>query len=374
LKVLVPLGTRPEIVKLAPVVRALRERGISVRIVATGQHYDPSLTDTFFEDLGLVPDDRWSLPADEAARVGAILTRAWGELAANRPDLVLVLGDTYTVPLFCMAARRHRVPVAHVEAGLRSFNETSMEEVDRKIAAATCALHFAPTDMAARFLTAEGVPAARVRVVGNPVIDVLRERGVVACEPDERDHVLVTAHRSTNVDDPERLEALVSLVARLADEVAPVTFPVHPRTRDRLEAAGALDRLASPRIRLLPPVPYDEMLNLLAHARVAVTDSGGLQEEASWLGVPVVVLRRSTPRWEGVVSGGSVLVGLDVELALAEARRLTSPGEQRRIAALPCPYGDGHSAKRIAETLADPEVAPLLAIEEPDYVGKEAPG
>src|SRR5207249_7992311 len=131
--------------------------------------------DTFFEDLGLVPADRWSLPADEAARVGAILTRAWGELAANRPDLVLVLGDTYTVPLFCMAARRHRVPVAHVEAGLRSFNETSMEEVDRKIAAATCALHFAPTDMAARFLTAEGVPAARVRVVGNPVIDVLRE-------------------------------------------------------------------------------------------------------------------------------------------------------------------------------------------------------
>ena len=143
-----------------------------------------------------------ALEGDEAERVGRMLTLAYRELADRRPDMVLVLGDTYTVPLFCLAARRHRVPVVHLEAGLRSLNPTSMEEVNRRVGAATASLHLAPTDLAARFLLEEGVEPERIRVVGNPVVDVLLDLGVRRRPPDQRHGVVITAHRATNVDDP----------------------------------------------------------------------------------------------------------------------------------------------------------------------------
>ncbi len=373
MKVLVPLGTRPEAIKLAPVVRALRGKGLEVRVVATGQHSDPSLTDVFFEALHLQPDARWRLEGGEGERVGQMLALAYAEIAGYRPDLVLLLGDTHTVPLFCLAARNHRVPIAHLEAGMRSFNETSMEEVNRRVAAATASLHLAPTELAARFLAVEGVSPKRIRVVGNPVIDALREMGVAPRPVAERKGVVVTVHRRTTVDDPCRLGAVVDLVCRLAGELPPLTFPVHPRTRLRLEEAAAIARLESCGVELLPPVPYGEMLTLLAGAAVVVTDSGGLQEEASWLGVPVVVLRRSTPRWEGVEAGTSVLVGLDAGAALEAARRLSSPEEAARVAAVPCPYGDGATAARVADLLCEARTASLLVLTEPDFVNKGVP-
>lgn len=373
MKVLVPLGTRPEIVKLAPVVRALRDAGTTVQVVATGQHHDPSLTDTFFAGLGLRPDMRWTLPSDEANRVGTMLSLAYGLLADQRPDVVLLLGDTYTVPLFCLAARRFRVPVAHLEAGLRSFNPTSMEEVDRRVAGTLASLHLAPTALAAEFLRREGVEDERIHVVGNPVIDVLRAAGVTRRPLDERAGVVFTAHRASNVDDPARLGLVVDVLLRLAGAAGPVTFPVHPRTMDRLGAAGALEALRHAGVRLLPPVPWDDMLGLLAACRVVVTDSGGLQEEASYLGLPVVVLRRSTPRWEGVAARTSVLTGLDVDRVLAAVTELAGDDAQARVAAVPCPYGDGRTGERVAALLADPDVTRLLAIDEPDYVGSPPP-
>ena len=377
MKVLVPFGTRPEIVKLSPVVDALRRRSdaIDVRTVATGQHSDPEMSDAFFDGLGLEPDERWSLGngINTAHRIATMMAFADAEIADSRPDLVLLLGDTYTVPLFCLAARRHCVPVAHLEAGLRSFNETSMEEVNRKVAGATASLHLAPTDLAARFLLREGVAPERVRVVGNPVVDVLRSAGIKPTPVAERSGVVVTAHRATNVDSPERLNQLVDLICRIAREVAPVTFPVHPRTWERLREASLVTRLEVAGVNLLPPQPYARMLDLLANARLVVTDSGGLQEEASWLGVPVVVLRRSTPRWEGVAARTSVLVGLDVDLAVETAMQLSTTKEQERVAAVACPYGDGHTADAVADLLADPSTAPLLQLGEPDFVGKEVP-
>ena len=373
MRVLVPFGTRPEIVKLAPVVVALRAAGFDVTTIATGQHDDPAMTTVFFEELGVRPDVTWQLSGDEGGRVGGILAAAYAALAADRPDVVLVLGDTHTVPLFCMAARRHRVPVVHLEAGLRSFNPTSLEEVNRRVAAATASLHLAPTERAARFLQAEGVEPDRIRVVGNPVLDAVRGRSIRRRPAVDRSGVVVTAHRPTNVDDPERLADLVRLVGRLATEVGPVTFPVHPRTQCRLEEAGLLAALDRPGVVLRPPVAYDDMLELVAGAQLVVSDSGGVQEEAAWFGVPIVVLRRSTPRWEGVDLGGTVLVGLDVERAVDAARALTTPAEQARIAALPCPYGDGHTGARVAEVLADPAIAPLLRIDEPDYVDQPTP-
>lgn len=373
MRVLVPLGTRPEIIKLSPVVRALVAAGFEVRTVATGQHYDAALTDAFFAELGVTPDRRWALVGDEGQRVGTILALAFREIEEFRPDLVLVLGDTYTVPLLALAARRHGVAVAHLEAGLRSFNDRSIEEANRRMVAAVAGLHLAPTALAARLLRAEGVAAERIHVVGNPIVDVLRAMGASTRPPAERDRILVTAHRPTNVDDPRRLARLVDVVGAIGREVGPVTFPLHPRTEARLKGCGLLETLRRSPVTLLAPVPYTQMLDILSRARLVVTDSGGLQEEASYLGVPAVVLRRSTPRWEGVVAGTSVLVGLDADLAVSQARALVRPEEQRRVAGVPCPYGDGGTARRVAELLGDPQIRRLLALTEPDFVGRPAP-
>ena len=374
MRVLVPFGTRPEIVKLAPVVAALREHGHAVHAVATGQHDDPRLADRFFTDLGLTPDERWTLPRAEAERVGALLTHAYETIAARHPDLVLVLGDTYTVPLFGLAARRHTIPVAHLEAGLRSFNPRSLEEVNRRAVGAMTSLHLAPTALAAHFLADEGVDSARVHIVGNPITDTLRAHGPPRRPPADRHGVLVTAHRATNVDAPVRLAQLVTIVRRLATEVGPVRFPLHPRTRDRLSVSGSLESLAvAPGVELVEPLPYPEMLAAVADARVVVTDSGGLQEEASWLGVPCVVLRSSTPRWEGVELGIAALTGLDPDRALAAATTFGDPAAQARVAAVPCPYGDGHVGVRVAALLNNAAVRSLLALEEPRLVDPPAP-
>jgi UDP-N-acetylglucosamine 2-epimerase (non-hydrolysing) len=376
--VLVPFGTRPEVVKLAPVVRALTAAGHRVDVVDTGQHTDPDLSTRLQESLGLAPTWRSELPAgDPAARYGALHADAARAVARSRPDLVLALGDTHTVPAYALAARGAGVPFAHLEAGLRSLNPRSVEEVNRRVAAAVAALHLAPTRRAAAFLAAEGVPAGRVFVVGNPVVDTLVARGVRPVPVAQRSGVLVTAHRPTNVDDPVRLKRLVGVVRALADDVGPVTFPVHPRTAARLAATGLDAELDHPAITLSGPVGYDTLLAALGSARLAVTDSGGIQEEAAFLGVPVVVLRGSTPRWEGVEAGTTTLAGLADDRAadavLAAAARHTAPEGQARAAALPCPYGDGTTGPRVAALLADEATDALLAIEEPDFTDGRLP-
>ncbi len=367
-RVLVPAGTRPEFVKLAPVVAALRAVGLTTRVVATGQHHDAAMAGSFFDELGLEPDARHELAGDEPARLAGLVAQAERELADWRPDVVLLLGDTNTVPAYGLAARRRRVPVAHLEAGLRSFNATSIEEVNRKVAAQLASLQLAPTELARRFLLDEGIAEDRIEVVGNPVIDVLVAAGAAARAPEARSGVLLTAHRATNVDDPERLAGLVRIVRRLATEVGEVLFPVHPRTAARLEETGLRAELDLDGIELRPPLSYSEMLARLAASKVVVTDSGGLQEEASFLGVPVVVLRRSTPRWEGVALGSARLVGLDVEAALEAAARFAEPAELARVAGLPCPYGDGRTSRRVAGLLADDGVVARMALCEPDLV------
>lgn len=376
-RVLVPFGTRPEIIKLAPVVHALRAAGHGVTTVDTGQHADPAMAGDVQRELGLRPDVRLRLP-DGPARVGALMNGATEAVAGYRPEVVLALGDTHTVPAYALAARAAGVPFAHLEAGLRSYNDRSIEEVNRRVAAVAAQLHFAPTPRAAAFLAAEGIDQERVFVVGNPVVDALLARRAEPVPVDRREGVLVTAHRASNVDDPERLARLVRLVGELASEVGPVLFPVHPRTAGRLDEYGLAGTLAGcPGVTRREPLPYDELLHALAAARIVVTDSGGLQEEAAYFGVPVVVLRRSTPRWEGVELGSTVLTGLTTDgeaaWALAAAHRLTRPHELARIAALPCPYGDGHTGERVAAILAEPATTHLLDLTEPDFTGDALP-
>ncbi|RBY78129.1 UDP-N-acetylglucosamine 2-epimerase (non-hydrolyzing) [Geodermatophilus sp. TF02-6] len=375
--VLVPFGTRPEVVKLAPVVAALQAAGHRVSVVDTGQHTDPALSSQLQTALGLTPDSRFCLPAAPAERTGALHADAARAVAGCAPDLVLALGDTTTVPAYALAARAAGVPFAHLEAGLRSLNPRSVEEVNRRVAAAAAQLHLAPTERAAAFLAAEGVDAERVFVVGNPVVDTLVARGVRRVPLAERRGVLVTAHRPTNVDDPVRLARLVGVVRALAEQVGPVTFPVHPRTAARLAAAGLTGALEHPGVTLTGPVGYDALLAALASARLAVTDSGGIQEEAAYLGVPVVVLRGSTPRWEGVEAGTTTLAGLADDRAaaavLAAAAGHTSAEGQERAAAAPCPYGDGTTGPQVAAVLADPRTDALLALDEPDFTDGRLP-
>jgi UDP-N-acetylglucosamine 2-epimerase (non-hydrolysing) len=366
MRITVPIGTRPEVIKLALVVRALRDAGHEVRCIATGQHTDPRMAGHVFEAMGCPPDATWDLSGTEGQRVGRLLAQAFQELEQFRPDALLVLGDTYTAPLTAMAARRHGVGVIHLEAGLRSFNERSMEELNRRVMADLATVHLAPTEMAASFLSAEGVAPERIRVVGNPVIDALAASGVSRIPVEDRRGVLITAHRATNVDDPVRLAQLVTLVRQLGEEMGPVVFPVHPRTQVRLEDAGLLALIASaPGVELQEPLPYEDLLVRLATTRLVVTDSGGLQEEASFFGVPAVVLRATTPRWESVETGAVRLTGLDAERAMAAARVFIAPDELRRVDALPCPYGSGDTADRVVNALNQPELLEILSPAEP---------
>ncbi|MDQ1683144.1 MAG: hypothetical protein QOH99_1685, partial [Frankiaceae bacterium] len=290
------------------------------------------------------------------------------ELDERRPDAVLVLGDTYTAPLVAMAARRHGVGVVHLEAGLRSFNGRSMEEINRRQMVALATIHLAPTELAAAFLRDEGVAPERIRVVGSPIVDTLQASGVNRVPIARRAGVAFTAHRDTNVDDPDTLATLVSIVTALGASVGTVTFPVHPRTRMRLQDSGLWDALAaSPDVRLRDPLGYGAMLRLLAGSRLVVTDSGGLQEEAAYFGVPAVVMRQSTPRWEGVVNGGAVLTGVDLDRVLSAARQLTGSASASRIATLPCAYGDGRTVSRVVTAFSDAALLDLLQPVEPDY-------
>ena len=375
MRITIPIGTRPEVIKLARVVRALRDAGHEVRCVATGQHTDPRMAGHLFDALGCPPDAVWELPGTEGQRVGKLLELAFDELSTNRPDGLMVLGDTYTAPLTAMAARRHGVGVIHLEAGLRSFNERSMEELHRRMMADLATVHLAPTEMAATFLTAEGVASERIRVVGNPVIDALVASGVERVPVDERRGVLVTAHRATNVDDPERLAELVNLVRSLGREFGPVVFPVHPRTNARLEDSGLLRLVADAAgVELREPLSYERLLERLAASRMVVTDSGGLQEEASYFGVPAVVLRATTPRWESVASGAVRLTGLDAARAMDAVRALASPAEIRRIDGLPCPYGSGDTGGRVVAALEEAALLQLLSPAEPELGGSPPSG
>lgn len=376
--VLVPFGTRPEAVKVAPVVRALKAAGHDVHVVDTGQHTDWVMSGQIQEELGLAASVRHTLPVEPAARYGALYANAASDVASVRPDVVLALGDTNTVPAYALAARAAGVPFGHMEAGLRSFNLRSIEEVNRRVAAAASQLHFAPTSRSREFLLSEGVSSDRIFVVGNPVVDTLVERALPAVSVAERSGVLVTAHRASNVDDVDRLKRLVTLVSTLADEVGEVTFPVHPRTRKQLVLHGLWDTLADvPGVSLSDPLGYDALLDVLRRSKVVVTDSGGVQEEAAFYGVPVALLRRSTPRWEGVEVGSTVLGGLtsdlEAESVLAAALRLTGPAEQTRIAALPCPYGDGTTGEQIAQILSTSATSALLELVEPDFTAGGRP-
>ncbi len=351
MKVLTVIGNRPQFVKAAAVSGRLREVADEVT-VHTGQHYDDDMSRVFFDELGLSrPEHRLDLGGgSNTAQTARMLAAVAELLVAERPDRVLVYGDTNSTLAGGLAAAQGRVPVAHVEAGMRSFDRAMPEELNRVLTDHAADLLLCSSEAPARRLRAERV-AGEVVVVGDVMVDVARlvaPRARARTDVLDRAgvspgaYVLATAHRSGNVDDPERLRRLVELL--LAVE-ADVVLPLHPRTGARLAAAGQLGRLeASARVHLTPPLGYVEFTALLLHANRVLTDSGGVQKEAYLAGVPCVTLRDTTEWRETVEAGWNVLVDLDAGAARAAL-------ERRRPARRPELYGDGHAGERVVAAL-----------------------
>ncbi len=355
-------GTRPELTKLAPVFWELERRGLEYVFIWSGQHYDYMLSGVFMEELRL-PEPDASLgvgSGSHAAQTARLLVALEDVIDRMGPGAVAALGDTNTV----LAAVKKGVPFIHIEAGLRSWNMTMPEEVNRIAADHVAQLLLAPTRLAALNLAGEGIPADMVRVTGNTVVDALASLSVGPSS--DGGYVLATIHRQENTDNPSRLASIVRALGRIAAETR-VVMPLHPRTRKRLGQAGLLEHLASSGVELLGPLSYHDFVKLLASATVVVTDSGGVQEEALTLHVPTVTVRYNTEQPETVMLGCNVLAGADEEEIVRLTRVMAEKSEEirRALSRIPNPYGEGDAAAKIVDAVEGADIS----IREPDMRG-----
>jgi UDP-GlcNAc3NAcA epimerase len=356
--VLTVIGNRPQFVKAAAVSAHLRER-VGEVLVHTGQHYDPELSDVFFEQLEMPEPDRELEvgSGSHAEQTAEVLTRLEPIVAEVEPDALLVYGDTNSTLGGALVAAKASVPLIHVEAGMRSGNRTMPEEVNRLVVDSLGGLLLCSTETALQNLRHEG-RGSQSLVTGDVMADVALTFGPVA---DRRSDVLerlglesggfivATAHRPGNVDDPERLALVVDVLAAAAD-AAPVVFPVHPRTRARLEEIGALDDLPGRGITPVEPLGYLDFMRLVRATRAVITDSGGLQKEAFLASVPCLTMREETEWVETVEARWNNLIGLRPEAVGPALAELHQPGEDSSAGEL---YGSGQAGRRVAEAIAD---------------------
>ncbi|MGI8715005.1 MAG: non-hydrolyzing UDP-N-acetylglucosamine 2-epimerase [Solirubrobacteraceae bacterium] len=350
------VAARPNFVKMAPVIDALLHRGrVGVRVLHTGQHYDPALSDSFFAQLGMpAPDENLGVGSGtHAEQTARVLVGVESSLQLRRPDALVVAGDVNSTLAAALAAAKLGVAVVHIESGLRSGDWTMPEEINRVLTDRLADLLLCTSADALDNLAAEGIVGESVTLVGNTMIDSLwrlverakRSNPLGAFGLQSRRFVLVTLHRPALVDDDDRLAAVLAVLDELAAEL-PVVFPVHPRTRERIGRLG--DR--SPRaLRLLEPLPYLEFLSLERAARLVITDSGGVQEETSALGVPCLTYRTTTERPVTIERGTNRLIGTRPE-ALAEACR-EEFAIARDFAAAAIPLWEGQAGGRAAEAI-----------------------
>ncbi len=351
MRILHVAGARPNFPKLAPVHRAICATGWEQIIVHSGQHYDEALSDRFFAELGIPhPDVNLEVgSATHAVQTARVMERLEPVLEKTRPDWVLVYGDVNSTVAAALVASKLGIRIAHVEAGLRSYDRTMPEEINRIVTDRLADLLLTPSHDASKTLRDEGEPEDEIAFVGNVMIDTLRRALPAAREARFRaelglddTHVVVTLHRPNNVDDPARLADIAHALRALAAR-RPVIFPAHPRTRQRLANAS----IDLGQVRMLDPIGYLPMLDLVQGAYAVVTDSGGLQEETTALGVPCFTLRANTERPVTITEGTNVLVP-DPSTLLAEMAELEESPRQGRI-----PDGwDGRAAERIVEALA----------------------
>lgn len=353
MKLAIVLGTRPEIIKMAPLIRECRNRDIDHFVLHTGQHYSYAMDRVFFEDLEL-GEAKFNLEVgsgSHAVQTGRILEGAEKVFIEERPDVVLVQGDTNTVMAAALAAKKLGIKVGHVEAGLRSFDRAMPEEINRIVADHISDYLFAPTEASRRYLQDEGIVRG-VHVTGNTIVDAVFQAKEIAAERSKvlktlgvapRKYILATAHRAEGVDNRERLSGMLKGIRLSADGLGmPVLFPMHPRTQVRVKEFG----LSLDGIKVVDPVGYLDFLQLEANADLVLTDSGGVQEEACILRVPCVTLRENTERPETIEVGSNLLAGSNPDCILAAAMKMEASGRN-----WPNPFGDGLSSKRILDTI-----------------------
>jgi UDP-N-acetylglucosamine 2-epimerase (non-hydrolysing) len=348
------VGARPNFMKIAPVLRALRARGRPTRLVHTGQHFDAAMSEVFFRDLGM-PEPNVRLFAGggtHAEQTAAVLVGLEQDLLSARPRALVVVGDVTSTMAAALAAAKVGVPVVHIEAGLRSHDWTMPEEINRVVTDRISDLLLTASRDAEETLAREGIDRKRVRFVGNVIIDsLLRAHPTDALTRlglGTRGYALATLHRPTNVDTREALEGTVDALATIAARL-PLLFPVHPRTVARAKSSGLDERLRStPGLRLVEPLGYNDFVTLMSSATLVATDSGSIQEETTALGIPCLTLRQSTERPITVTEGTNVIVGLDrVKIARSVDEILAGRRPRGRV-----PEGwDGHAADRIVDAI-----------------------
>lgn len=355
--VLTVVGARPNFMKAAPVYGALTKSGnFRSVLVHTGQHYDPLMSEVFFTDLGL-PQPEFSLgvgSGSHAEQTARVMMELEPVLLQVRPDLVIVVGDVNSTAAAALTAAKLSIPVAHVEAGLRSFDRTMPEEINRIVADSVSDILFPPSQDAVENLLREGKSASTVHFVGNVMIDslnlclgrasrsqVLQEQGL---EP--RTYLLATLHRPGNVDRPEELSMALQVLAS-ASRIEPLVWVLHPRTAGRLEALASSRSMDLAGIRFMEPLGYLDFLQVMKNATAVLTDSGGIQEETTVLGVPCITLRESTERPITVTEGTNVVTGLREEMVLAALQRARSADRTPRQLKL----WDGRTADRIVDVI-----------------------
>ncbi|ANB02204.1 non-hydrolyzing UDP-N-acetylglucosamine 2-epimerase [Ectothiorhodospira sp. BSL-9] len=359
--ILCVVGARPNFMKIAPIMRAFREEGIPAWLLHTGQHYDEEMNASFFRDLGIPePDVNLGIGSGTHAQQTAdIMRKVEPVMDEQNPAAVLVVGDVNSTIACALVASKKGIPVIHVEAGLRSGDRSMPEEINRVLTDQISDLLFTTERSAADNLVREGIDIERVHFVGNvmidtlyynlqsakPVAETLAEYGLdprIAHDP--AGFALVTLHRPSNVDDPKILGGIVDCLSQISRDL-PLIFPIHPRTRGRLESFGLMEKLASNRITCTPPMGYLQLLGIMKESRVVLTDSGGIQEETTALGIPCITLRENTERPITVTEGGNVLVGHDPQRIIAA---LGEAINHRRGEPMRPEHWDGKASQRIA--------------------------
>ncbi|MBE6501550.1 MAG: UDP-N-acetylglucosamine 2-epimerase (non-hydrolyzing) [Methanobrevibacter thaueri] len=383
MKIATILGTRPEIIKMAPIIDEISKRGIDQIVLHTGQHYDKEMSDNFFRDLEIpTPDYNIQVGSGTHGKQTGLMMKGIEEvLIEEKPDIVLVQGDTNAVLAGALVAGKLHIAVGHVEAGLRSFDMTMPEEINRRVADIVSAMYFIPTEESAINLLAEGFSHENLIITGNTVVDAcfrhleiakkrgFEEQSLADLDIENMDNILtLTMHRAENVDVRERVTNIIGALKELSD--MNIIFPIHPRTKNTLENFGLFDELNDlDHVHIIKPLGYLDFLLLTSKSTLILTDSGGLQEEAITLDVPALTLRYNTERPETVTAGGNILVGSDKDVILENANRILNDKEfADKMKNAPNPYGIGDSAKLTVDAIEDYYERGLLDIRAPEDI------
>lgn len=364
MKILSVVGARPNFMKIAPITDELKKMGVPHKIVHTGQHYDYRMARLFFEDLGLPkPDIDLNVGSGtHAAQTAEVMSRLDPVLVEEAPSLVVVVGDVNSTMAATITAVKRGIPVAHIEAGLRSFDRTMPEEINRMLTDSISDIHFTTEQSANDNLAREGVSADRIEFVGNTMIDTLMKHVKRASSSQileeltirSKEYGVATLHRPSNVDTRENLENILGALNEIAADL-PIIFPCHPRTRKYIADFGLSHLVTEDSanrhsgVHITEPLGYLDFLKLMKEARIVFTDSGGIQEETTVLELPCLTLRENTERPITITAGTNTLVGTDRRKIVTEARRRLDEGSMRLVARPP--LWDGHAAERIVASI-----------------------